>query len=340
MIYIVWRGSGILVLIYFALSAWICSYWFKGAERLSNDHLGWAFLWAAVVTTLHAAAILLAKYGEDPNEPRDEDDPPRSIWHSHLFYVPVVVWPLIFWALCANFLIRSDGFDHDSDVVYENTPVQEEEKVVKRAIYFLNSSEDTMYYEISGTEGAYEYEGVEPRTYISKMLEPGKYVIRGFDKNGEMVFMFPSAEIAKDKSRSATGKDHDGKSVAHRIIGEGTETEKDCDDIWIMLSGERDMLLVDVTSLCHDSVTAAEIESTGWTKLTESYDGRDIIEPLYGVDPGTMTFTVLETGEDIPVTLKKNERVYALMSCDRGKEITDEYLAKRLKNRIPALAEE
>lgn len=340
MIAIVWRGSGIMVLIYFFLSAWLCHFYFDGPHNLNNDaYVGWTLFWAAIATAIHALLILVMKHGEDPNEPKTEDDPPRNIWHSSLFFIPVMIWPLIFGGLSAKFLIGGDDPGSGTNHTAEVETTEPEEKVVSRTIYFLNSSEDTMYYEISGTDGAYEYEGVEPRTYISRTLDPGKYVIRGFDKDGYLVYTFPSEEIAKNKTLSAVGKDHDGESVAHRIIGEGTETDKDCDDIWVVLNGERDMLLVDVTSLCHDGVTAEEVEKAGWSKLTLSYDGRDLVEPLYGRDPGTNTYTVLETGDDIPVTLKKNERVYALMSCDREQEITDEYLAGRIKNRIPALAE-
>jgi hypothetical protein len=340
MIWIVWRGSGILVLIYFFLSAWLCSYYFDGDHNLGNSsYIGWTLFWAAIVTALHGAAILLMKYGEDPNAPSEENEAPRSIWHSHLFFIPVVIWPLVFGLLSAKFIMASGPSEPDSEYVYEQTQAEPKKKVVKRTINFLNSAEDTMYYEISSTDGAYEYESVDPRSYVSRTLGPGNYVIRGYDKEGNLVYTFPSEETAKDKSLTAMGKDADGATVAHRIIDEGTETEKDCDDIWIMLSGERDMLLIDVTSLCHAGVTAEEIDKINWAKLTETYDGRDLVEPLFGRDPGVNTYTVLPTGEDIPQTVKKNERVYALLSCERGTEITDAYLAKRLKNKFPDLAE-
>lgn len=341
MIWIVWRGSGIMVLIYFFLSAWLCHYAIDGPHNLGNDsYAGWTLFWAAIATTLHAAAILLMKFGEDPNEPKTEDDPPRSIWHAHFFYIPVIIWPLIFGLLSVKFLVANDGPD-DSDMEYAKEQLPPEKKVVKRTMFFLNSTEDTMYYEVSNTDGAYEYEGVEPHTYIERTIEPGKYVIRSFDKNGDLVYTFPSQEFPADKSLRTAAKDHDGNTVSHRIIEEGTVLEKDCDDIWVVLTGQRDMLLVDVTDLCHAGVTAEEVEKANWTTQAVKYDGRDIVQPLFGKDPGTGgTYTVLATGDDIPETLKKNERVFALMSVSRDQEITDEYLAGRITNRIPALASE
>lgn len=334
MIWIVWRGSGILVLIYFFLSAWICSYFFDTQKTFGDlPYLGWSLFWAAIVTTIHALLIVVMRYGHDENDP----EPPKKITHSHLFFIPVVFWPLILGGLSAKFLLMSGNDRDDYEVVAP--PVVEEEKVFSRTIYFLNPTDDTMYYEISSTDGAYEKEKISPRSYIDKTLDPGKYYISGIDLEGNVVFSFPSGKVTKDKSKSTIAKNHDKASVYHRIIGDGTETEKDCDDIWVVLNGERDMMMVDVTSICHDSLTKSEVEKTDWTKLVTSYDGTDIIEPLYEEDPGKGTFTVLTTGDDIPTSTKKNERVYAMFSYARGTELTNEYLAKRIVKRCPDVSE-
>jgi hypothetical protein len=333
MIWIVWRGSGILVLIYFFLSAWICSYWFEDTRFGNSDYLGWTLFYAAIAASLHAFGIYLSRKGHDENDP----EPPKPLLNSHLFFIPVMFWPLILGGLSAKFLFESDPSDRD----YSDIPVQAapEEKVLSRTINFLNTSEDTMYYEISGDVGAYEYEIIEPRTYISKTLDPGKYFINGMNADGEVIFTFPSDHLSKDKKIYSLVKTNKGKMLPHRLIRDGTTSEKDYDDIWVVLNGERDMIMVEVTSLCNDSLNKAMVSNTDWTKLTTLYDGTDIIEPLYQTDPGKGSFTVLATGEDIPQTHKKSERVFALFSMERGTQLTNEYLAGRVMNRCPSLAE-
>lgn len=334
MIWIVWRGSGILVLIYFFLSAWICSYWFDDTRFGNSAYLGWTLFYAALATTLHALGIYVSRKGHDVNDP----EPPKPMMHSHLFFIPVVFWPLILGGLSAKFLFAGSPSDSEfrSDVPVQTIP---EEKVLVRTINFLNTSEDTMYYEIGGPGGAYEYENIEPRTYISRTIDPGKYYINGYNADGEMVFSFPSEKLSKDRKKYTKAKDRDGNIVPHRVIGDGTESEKDYDDIWVVLNGERDMLMVEVTSLCNDSLSKEMVNATDWTKLATTYDGTDLIEPLYETDPGKGTFTVLATGEDIPQSHKKSERVFALFSMERGAALTNEYLAKRVINRCPSLSE-
>ena len=333
MIWIVWRGSGILVLIYFFLSAWICSYWFDDTRFGNSAYLGWTLFYTAIVTTLHALAIYVSRKGHDANDP----EPPKPMMHSHLFFIPVLFWPLILGGLSAKFLYSAEPSEPD----YADAPVETtiKDELPVRTINFLNTSEDTMYYEIGGPGGAYEYNSIEPRSYISRTIDPGKYYINGYNAAGEVVFSFPAAKLSKDKKKYAEAEDRDGNTVPHRVIGDGTESEKDYDDVWVVLNGERDMLMVEVTSLCTDSLSKELVNATDWTKLAKTYDGTDIIEPLYETDPGKGIFTVLATGEDIPQHCKKSERVFALFSMERGTELTNEYLAKRVMNRCPSLSE-
>lgn len=335
MIWIVWRGSGILVLIYVFLSAWLCSYWFDGDHTLKNSaYIGWTLFWAAIVVTLHALIIIVSRYGHDENDP----EPPKPVMNSHLFFIPVIFWPLILGALSAKMIFSgSDSDRSDIDPAFLAQPP--EQKILKRTIYFLNPTEDTMYYEISSPGGAYEYESISPRSYIDKTLDPGKYYINGIDAAGNIVYTFPSGNITKDKSRTVIAKSHDDENVYHRIIDDGTETEKDCDDIWVVLNGERDMMVIDITSICNDSITKADIENTDWTTRMHSYKGTDIIEPLYGEDPGKSTYTVLATGDDFPTKKGKNERVFAMFSFERGTELNNGYLVKRILKRCPDIPE-
>lgn len=347
MITIVWRGSGILVLIYFFLSAWLCTYFIDGSHNLNNSaYAGWTLFWAAIAATLHAAMIGITWYGAKaepeqtvPAEPGQEPETPPSLFRSHLFYIPVIFWPLIFGLLSAKFLMGNDAPHSSVTTAPDDARVEQQKVDLSRTIHFLNTSEDTLMYEISGTNGAFEVDHISPRTYISKTLDPGKYIIRTGDREGDVVFTFPSDDIANDKTKCAVAKDRKGKNAAHRVIGDATESKDDYDDIWVVLNGERDMMLVEVTEICHASMTTGEIDKMDWTKLTHAYNGTDIIEPLYGEDPGTGIYTVLATGDDIPTSLTKNERVFALFSFPRGTELTNEYLIERIVSRCPELSE-
>jgi len=344
MFVIVWRRSGIALLIYLAISAWIVSYWFDDTRVGNAPYTGWVLFYAAIATALHALALVAIRNAPpdadaNPNDPDPDAEPPAPIWHHSLFFIPVVIWPLIFGGLSAYNLIGSDGgSDHETTQPVVTAP--KKPVVQERSINFLNSSEDTIYYVISSPGGVYEKTKVLPYEYITRTCEPGKYIITALNTAGEEIYSFPSSEVTADKSKCVKAKNRDDKMAFHRIIGEGTKSEADCDDIWVIMSGARDQGLVDITAVCSGTITKSEVEKIDWsTKIEQTYDGRDIIEPLYEKDPGNGTYTVLPTGDDFPTKAGKKERIFALFSIDRGEKLTDEYLEGRILNRLPDIPE-
>lgn len=343
MFVIIWRRSGLGILIYFFLIAWIVSHWYDDASLRNASYTGWVLFYSAIVCALHALLLLgsnSAKKDTDTDVNADADagtTQPSTLWQHSLFFIPVLIWPFLFGAGSAyNFFGRSENPHHETFVPSAIPP----KPVQKRTIHFLNPTGDSMYYEISSADGVYEKQLISPHKYISRTCRPGKYTIHGLSADGEEVYTFPSGEITADKSKCTSTKDSEGNQVFRRIIGKATESENDYDDIWVMLNGDRNMMIVEITDICPEGTTQSGIKKINWTERVKTvYDGQDIIEPLYETDPGEETFTVLSPGDDFPAKAGKNERIFALFTIDPEQEIDNDFIAGRILRRLPDLPE-
>jgi hypothetical protein len=337
---LIWRRSGIAIIIYLALSFWIVGYWYDSHTLRNSAYIGWSLFYAAIVTTLHALIILAGRNvppEENADTPAEEQQPRSSIWTDSLFFIPVLFWPLILGGFSAYTLFSGDGndkFTSNSDVVLP--PKKKEPVEEKRVVHFLNSTMDSMIYSVrESKEGFIDEKKIAPKTYKTEEYYAGKFRITVGNIDRDIVFVLPSETVATDKSKSKTLKGEDGKTAAYRILRPPTPSKNDYDEAWVMLDGAHNLILVDVTEISGRALTEKEIKAIDWTKkIVETYDTGDLIEPLYGKDPGAGRFTVLTTGEDIPDQLRKNERVFALMSTKPGAEVTNKLITDKILDRV------
>lgn len=337
---IIWRRSGIAILVYFALSFWIVGYWYDDHSLRNSAYLGWSLFYTAIATALHALLLIggnSAATEENSDTPPEQQEPKSSIWTHSLFFIPVLIWPLILGGASAYNLFSGDGKDKDattSNVV--PPPVKTEPVEEKRVIHFLNSTMDTLIYSVRDAEDGFLGEKtISPKTYTTEHLFAGKFRIAVGNTDRDVIFSIPTDEVAADRSKCKTLKGEDGETAAYRIIRGPTPAENDYDEAWIMIDGEHNMILVDVSEICKSSITEKAIKAIDWTKhVVEKYEGSDLIEPMYGKDPGDEHYTVLTTGEDIPDHLGKNERVFALMSTKPGAEVTNKLITDKILDRV------
>jgi|GEM_PF-1146605 len=334
---LVWNRSGIVVFIVLALCLWIVSYWFENPKLGNGAYMGWSFFYAAIATALHALVLIGGRNSPEEQNADANGEIPHPVWSHSAFFVPVVFWPLILGGLSAFLLI---GGDDKKDRAERKTPEVKTEPAGERVIHFLNPTTDTLSYRFEGPKGVYETKKVSPNSYVTRKCDAGTYSFTIMNPQREVIFSIPSAGAAADKTKYAAAKDTEGNTRAYRIVGPQTTSRKDYDEAWVLMNGLHRMMLVDVSSICSAAITKADVESADWTKhLVRTYDGNDLIEPLYGKDPGGEIYTVLGTGDDVPKSIRKNERIFILVAVAPEKEISREYIAKRVLKRCPDIAE-
>ncbi|HEU4717300.1 MAG TPA: hypothetical protein VFU15_05690 [Bacteroidia bacterium] len=335
MIYIVWRRSGILVLVFLGLSFWILGQFYKDQTAHNHSYMAWSFFSAAVATLLQSVLLFVMAKGEQTGSASAEQPPP-STWSSvrgHSFFaIPVVFWPLILGAASAWFFTSGSGTSSPA-----GTDAAAPAETEPRMINLLNPSGDTLFCTIIGTDGVVLTKTNYPNSYARKKIDADVYEIRVTNAKGEVVLHIPSADATADGKKFSVRKDSAGKPELFRIIDAPTDDADDYDDAWINVDGKHDMVLVDITSICNDSVTEKEIEKTDWTQfIRETYSGTDLIEPRCPDGTGT----ILDTGADIPVTVGKSGHVFALFAVPSDKPVTAGMLADKIVVRCPRFSGE
>jgi hypothetical protein len=343
MFVIIWRRSGLAVLFYIGISFWIVGNWYKNHSDSNPAYVGWSLFYAALVTLIHALILIKGRYGtfegnsSAPVEEQEQEQASReSIWSHSLFFIPVVIWPFILGGFSGYKLLADEKKDKD---VSHYTAPPKKPVVERRNFHMLNPTNDTLVFRISGPKGVFEKKSVSPHSYVTTEYFPGAYRITGFD-HGDIINIFPSDELTSDKNKCVNVKNNVGDRLFYRIVKEATPSPDDYDDIWVVLGGKHNMLLVDVSEICSANRNEKLIRSIDWTKhIEQTYDGHDLVEPLYGKDPGKGIYTMLGTGGDIPLKLKRNERVFALLSVPVDQKKMSEFVAQRILYRCPEIPE-
>ncbi len=315
----VWRGFGLIVPIVFFICAWIVSYWYDDTRLGNASFMGWSCFYTAIVLLLPGLAMLFT----DP----DEDGVKRK---HDFFFVPVLFWAIGLGALSAYLIYIGPGNPDKDEVVISDSDSLSEKIVLTRTVNFLNSSDDTLECIVSNEDGLVAKFQVAPHSWEEDELKEGSFIFAGFDLDGNQTFELPRGEIsgASDEYEKIRGKDGD---YFQRVLRGATDNPDAYDDAWIILDGERNLMLIEVTAICGESFSKDEIMNMPWiTQLDSVYDGNDLIEPFVAPRKGYSGVQVLEPGDVLPAKIGRKEKVYALMSVPKDKEITSEYIAKRI----------
>jgi hypothetical protein len=287
-----WTGARIVVLIFLFISAWLTSYAFEDTRFGNGSYMGWTLIWASIPTVL----LFFIIKGWPESEPAPGEIPSKSSHWSHSFmFIPVAIWPVILLG-GGLYLINSSEPDPDYGVV--DVP-HEENLEGERIINFWNPTSDTLemntYYESSGEQR------------MNQTIPPGHIRYATFEANN---YKF------KYKNRKGEVK----------VQGAEFTDALSYDQAWYILDHKVDLVLLDVTIACSDTVDRDELRDVNWMELVEErYKGGELIEPkLKSVR--NIQNTVIDPTFNLPLAHAKKEKVFSLIPIDRDTEITEDYL--------------
>ncbi len=325
----IWRGAGIIVPIIFFICGWVVSYWIDDTRLGNSDFLGWTAFYAGIFCFILGLGFIGSK--EDEFQDMQPGEIPVKKKHD-FFWIPVIIWGVLFLVWSA-YLLMGDSEESEYESDYDVEQLMDEDPTT-RIINFYNPNEDTMSYLIEDLGDFEEVSSVSPNSYVSTEVDMNTYWIVGFDHEDELVLTYPHEDFRDDKSKyKLVEEEVNGEMIKYfqRIIEPATEDKRDYDEAWVVLDGDHDLVLVDVSETCNDTIKKGTMRHMDWLELVENvYDGHDVIEPLYEKRNGSKTFTVLPPGKSIPLDLDKKEVVYCLVPIKKGKKLTNEYLAEML----------
>ena len=299
----IWRGFGIAVPIIFFISGWITSYWFEDTRLLNTAYIGWTMLWAGLALIIFSLASLGEKLDEN-------GQPIGQKVYNDFFWIPTWIWCLGFIG-GSIYLINTATPETEStedEIVATNTSenTTANEVATERNLYLYNCAADSIKIEIRETkpnDGTYFDFYVQNNDYEFVAIEPDRYTVKMDDYE------------QKINLREKTKK--------HK---------NDYDGAWLVLCGETDLILVEVTDICKENITASELSKISWTdKVIDRYNGDELIEPDLKSERGG-EIQVVEPGYYIPQKHGNRERVYALVAIDRSLEVSEEFLLKKITN--------
>jgi hypothetical protein len=324
---LIWRGLGIVVPIIFFITAWIVSYWYDSGETTlgNSSYIGWTALFAGIVVLLIGLGLMGGS--------SDEEDGPRK--KHDFFYLPVFAWGLLLGALSLYLLVfAGKPATEDATTSDSENSVVEEVIPTTRMVNFYNPTSEILTYIVADDvgDGLISREKVEPMSFKSLELKKGTYLFTAFNGAKETTLLLPpDKEIASDTTKYTMHKDDKGPFF-QRILNPATKETDDYDAAWLVLNGTQDMLLLNVTAVCNESITKEDIFAINWEdEIQERYDARDLIEPLFKQFKKGMQIKVVEPGQKIPSKIAEDE-VYYFLTSDPKTDLISGDLAKAVSD--------
>lgn len=316
---IIFRGLGILVPIVLFISGWIVSFWFKDTRIGNPSFMGWTLFYTAIVCLF----LGLVTFGGT-----DENGNPIPKNKHHFFYIPIVFWALIFGGVSAYLLLaagkKSEGPAKEELAVADLVP----------KIHFYNPTADTLDYLIYTKGGLSEQETLMPFTTSSVIQIPGKsYVLGALDTKGEATMTLPYYE-----KYDATLYEHvkeDGRDVEQRLIRPLSKQTNDYEDNWMLLDGNYDMILVDVTDIYSGTIKEEKVAGIDWMKKIKSrHTGSELIELSIAPSSPEGSVYVSAPNTYLPVSNPKERSVYMILTFRNDEEVTNDFIKESVEHVI------
>tara|TARA_B100000809_G_C15136176_1_gene530698 strand:+ start:4106 stop:5071 length:966 start_codon:yes stop_codon:yes gene_type:complete len=308
MISIVWRGAGILVPILFFVSGFITSYWYDDVTLGNTEYMKWTLLGPGILLTI--IGLFLLPVSKDP-----ETGKWKYAGNHDLFWIPMVVWGVLFLGFSIKFFTADSPVDVDAEYKETYEEFEDEASVAsypmnekkigkdERAVRIYNPTDEpiTIYIYAPG-EGDDALSGEVPaKDDLFIVLQEGEHVVQ-FDNTKRQFSV--TASITTDNY--------------------------DSDDVWIVLDDKMDFILVDVNSACVKGLTQSVLKETDWsTKIYKRYDGEKAIFMDVKQTEGKY-FSVKKPYYNIPLSHTNEEQVYSIIPIDSDVEATDEFIEEFL----------
>lgn len=313
-----WRGFGIIVPILFFICAWIVSFWFEDTKLGNPIFIGWACFYTGIILSIIGLGTLKG------TEEEQEDGSVKVKKHD-FFFLPLLVWGLGLVALCI-YLLLFTGVD---EVPVAETAVEDvvaEEDV--RTVNFYNNWLDTLRYTVIDANDDVVSKDVLPGEVESLGLGKGNYIFATFEVSGEFDMSIPNPK--SDNAAAIVNIGEGDEAYAVRKYRTTPEGFNGYDEAWVMLSGFRDFVLLDVTSTCYKDATYNSIQSTDWmANVIGTYNGNDLME-VHIPAKGDEIITVLPPRKISPNSIKENERVLALVPVHMDSTLSNQVLVDYL----------
>lgn len=313
---IIYRGLGILVPIVLFIAGWIVSFWFKDTRIGNPDFMGWTLFYTAIVCLL----LGLATFG---GTDRNGNPIPKN--KHHFFYIPIVFWALIFGGVSAYLLLatgKTSGESSKQELAVADTVPK---------IHFCNPTADTLDYLIYTKDGFSEQQTLMPFTTSPAIpIAEKSYVLGALDTKGEATMTLPYYE-----KYDATLYEHvqeDGRTVEQRLIRPLSKQTNDYEDNWMLLNGDYDMILVDVTEIYSGTIVSEKIATIDWMKKIRSrHSGSELIElRIVPSSPGGAVY-VSPPNTYLPVSNPKDRSVYMILTCRNDEDLTGNYIKESVE---------
>ncbi|MDG1475815.1 MAG: hypothetical protein P8Q14_01580 [Vicingaceae bacterium] len=310
MISIVWRGAGILVPILFFASGFIMSYWYDDVTLGNTAYLKWTLLWPGILLTLIGLFVL--PISKDP-----ETGKTKYVGNHDLFWIPMIVWGVLFLGISINFFATSttEVEDVEYEETYEESNLEDDNSTAsypmnekgiaedERSIRIYNPTDEaiTIYIYAPG-DGDNALSGeVPPKDNIFIALKAGDHVVQ-----------------------------FDNTKKEFSVTASTTRENYDTDDVWVVLADNMDFLLVDVNAACKDGITKSVLKETDWSeKVHNRYNGTEAIFMDVKQTEGVY-FDIRKPYYNLPLTHAPNEQVYSIIPIGSDVEATDEFIEEFL----------
>lgn len=288
-----YRGAGILVLVFFFISAWLTSYSFEDTRLGNGAFMGWSMIWTSIPTLL----LYFIIRGWPASEPAPGEVPSKTI-HSFMF-VPVIIWPILLAGGGYYFVHNSSGSDSDSDYADTNSDLPSQLEG-ERIINFWNPHKDSVLVDVTYSEDGSQR--------MNENIGAGSIIYATYDAD-HYTFV------------------HGGKEKSITVHGSDAEGDHTYSQAWYVLDKEIDLIMINVTMACSDTVDRVELADMDWkSKIIERYIGGQLIEPEILLKNKKSKLTVIDPGFDLPLEIEKGEKVYSLIPIRNDLKTTEEYL--------------
>jgi len=311
MISIVWRGAGILVPILFFASGFIMSYWYDDVTLGNTEYLKWTLLWPGILLTLIGLFVL-------PIEKDPETGKTKYAGNHDLFWIPMIVWGILFLGLSVKFFMTDTTSDEDNtqyEEVYEE-PTEIEE--VSAADYPMNEKE------IAEDERSVRIYNPTEEAITIYIYAPGD------NKNALSADVPPKDNLFIALKEGDHVVQYENTTKEFTLTASSTRENYDTDDVWVILADNMDFLLVDVNAACIDGMTKPVLRETDWTtKVNKRYNGKDVIF-MDVKQNGGIYFDIRKPYYNLPLTHAPNEQIYSIIPIGSDVEATDEFIEEFL----------
>lgn len=328
MAYIIWRGAGVMVPITIVISSWLTGYWYEDESFFNDSFMSWMLLWSGIFLTL--LGLGLFPFKKDP-----ETQQRKYVGGNDFMFVPLIVWGI--------------GILGYSVFLFNKPEPIDKYKELREEIANLENPSDLPYDEYLNSVDSHQMpSGLTYYKNMTGLKEGQRYVCFFNPKKDSVQFSFklkgdsednafkqsaaPEAVIGAVVKSGTYILSYNGVQLEVNITPSKTRESYDWDDAWFILGEGTEFLLVDVSEVCHDSLSVESLRLINWEeKVKERYAQTNPIEVNVKREFEKLIF-IRHPYYSLPVQRDKTEQIYTLIPIPSSKEVSDEYLDNFMEN--------